>query len=334
MPWGFDNAAWDETEPLPKALINIGNSGRFLLKGPIDQIGKEVAFSCDQEIARVRANSCQAPPSGNVDLNQETLAALTQELDLWTDGSFSDELASVARARKSGNELFMRCPLAWAVDRLTLALANGSIEIGGGDEAAILYLTQWRHLSARWKHHQLFKEVIAPALCNEYHHTIALLTCCSYLSDHGNDVGITRTKGEVGKSPDLYVNVSPNQRVSIEIKAPDALHWPKSVPLKTDIARRIEEQLKAAAKQITGNAGGVVVIGTNHIDPGLADQVRDVIEDLATRKRISSKITVVASVCAHGSIEVIGDHSFKPYSASTVNVTQNPKFAGKSFVRT
>lgn len=325
---------WDEREPLPASLVTLGSSGRFLIKGTVDMVGKAAAISCDEEIARVQANKCQPPPHDGLDISPDMLAAVTQEVDLWTNGAFSDALSSARRARASGNELFTRCPLAWAVDRVTEALRGGAIDIDGHDAAALLYLEQWRHFSVRWKHHPLFKEVIAPALCNEYHHTIALLVCCTYLEEHGNSIGITFTPGEVGKSPDLYINASPNQRVSIEIKAPDALHWPKPLPNQAEIERRVEEQLKAAAKQLTGNAGGVVVIGTNHVDPNLAGRVRAAIESLAARGRISSKITIISSVCAHGTITRVDERNVKPEIEWNVSVTRNPKFNGESFIKT
>lgn len=325
---------WDELEPLPASLVTIGATGRFLIKGQVDMVGKAAAFSCDQEIARVRVNKCQPPPHEALDISSEMLSSVTQEIDLWTNGAFSEALSSTRRARASGNDLFMRCPLAWAVDRISAALRLGSIDLDGHDAAALLYLEQWRHLSVRWKHHPLFREVIAPALCNEYHHTIAMLLCCTYLEEHGNDVGITYTPGETGKSPDLYINASPSHRVSIEIKAPDALHWPKAVPEQADIERRVEEQLKAAAKQITGNAGGIVVIGTNHVDPSLAGRVRDAIEKLAARGRISSRIALAASVCVNGTIAKVNERSARPDIAWVVNVTHNPKFTGESFIKT
>ncbi|WP_134864262.1 hypothetical protein [Burkholderia pseudomallei] len=116
---------WDEREPLPASLVTLGSSGRFLIKGTVDMVGKAAAISCDEEIARVQANKCQPPPHDGLDISPDMLAAVTQEVDLWTNGAFSDALSSARRARASGNELFTRCPLAWAVDRVTEALRGG-----------------------------------------------------------------------------------------------------------------------------------------------------------------------------------------------------------------
>ncbi len=131
---------WDEREPLPASLVTLGSSGRFLIKGTVDVVGKPTSISCDQEIDRVRANKCQPPPQDGLDISLDMLAAVTQEVDLWTNGAFSEALSSARRARASGNNLFTRCPLAWAVDRITEALQRGEIDLNGHDGAALLYL--------------------------------------------------------------------------------------------------------------------------------------------------------------------------------------------------
>lgn len=320
---------WNDVEPLPLALRVIDDSGSFLLNGAVDLTTGENSLTCAQEVERVRRNSGIAPQVGQFELSEQWVGALKEELIFWTGGAFLAELASAERARKNGNKLFMRCPLAWAVDRLAHGLMQKKFDFGGDDVMVIRYIAQWRNLSSSWKHHPLFRSVIGPALCNEYHHTMAMLLCCSYLERSGNSVGITETNKASGPSPDLYLNWSSNQRASIEIKAPNVFHWPNSAPEFGRVEDKVEGQLKEAAKQLTGEAGGVVVIGSNHPDEELTKNIRLAIESLAARGRISSKITLVSAVCAYGTVQA-GVDGVNFSMGWNVSVVKNPRYSGVS----
>ncbi len=321
--------SWSDIEPLPLALISMGDSGRFRLNGTLDLGVGENSLTCDQEIERVRRNSGVVPQHGGFELSVEWIEKLKAELIFWTGGAFLGVLGTAERARKNGNRFFMRCPLAWAVDRLVQGVERKSFDFGGDDAMVVRYIAQWLELSSSWKHHPLFKDVIGPALCNEYHHTIAMLLCCSYLERNGNSVGITKAESAAGKSADLYLNLTSSRSASIEIKAPNVFHWPNAVPDLGRVEEKIEGQLKEAAKQLTGDAGGVVVIGANHLDQQLTKKIRSSIESLAAKGRISSRITLVSAVCAYGTVQA-GVDGVNFSMGWNVSVVKNPKYSGVS----
>jgi hypothetical protein len=265
-----------------------------------------------------------------VDVSLEWLDAFRLELDIHTGGRFSSELAAARRSRQSGNKHFTRCPLAWAVDKLSESIESGIIQTDDDGLAALLYLQQAQHLISRWHKHPLFSSVIAKALCNEYHHTIAMLICCSYLSDVGNPIGITDTPGQDGRSPDLFINLGPLQKVSIEIKAPVALHWPATVPSRDDLERKIDKLLSNAVSQLTGNSGGVVVIGGNHIDANMSSLLEETIQNLVeVRKKAPSVVCAVVGVCGRGNLDLSPDGGASRINSDwKVSVALNPKFQG------
>ncbi|WP_257766030.1 hypothetical protein [Burkholderia glumae] len=142
-------------------------------------------------------------------------------------------------------------------------------------------------------------------------------------------MGITKAESAAGKSADLYLNLTSSRSASIEIKAPNVFHWPNAVPDLGRVEEKIEGQLKEAAKQLTGDAGGVVVIGANHLDQQLTKKIRSSIESLAAKGRISSRITLVSAVCAYGTVQA-GVDGVNFSMGWNVSVVKNPRYSGVS----
>ncbi|WP_124829179.1 MULTISPECIES: hypothetical protein [unclassified Burkholderia] len=200
----------------------------------------------------------------------------------------------------------------------------GSVE----DRQAMGYLSFVRHFCARWAHHPLFP-IIGRSLCNEFHHAMTMLSFASHLADHGTAIGITAPVQE-GQSPDLYINASANDRLSIEVKAPRALFWPSSPPSKDEIEKCVRKELKAARDQLTGSIGGIVVIGGSHSDPAVGVIFAECIEEITKGNRhVSSRIAAVAGVFNTNTL-VAGPTPNSPVFNQHVAVTVhlNQKFTG------
>ena len=328
--------SWPNGEPLPTTLVTLGDAGRFLIKGTVD-LKERAAMSCDQEIARVRTGTSPRPQSdANWELSPDSLMVLETELDILTDGAIQKMTASVKRAHGAGNITFAQAksPPVWALAQLYSSLSKGHINLDGPDGIAISYVQTLRDSLHRWQQHPLFT-IIARSLCHEFHHAITAFTVASYLSDHGNNVGITDTSVQQGKSPDLFLNVARNETLSIEVKCPQVFFWPAQPPSKPDMARRIEREIKRARDQITGTAGGVVVIGAGHSVPGFHMELEQCIKEVVQNGRVSSRVAAVAAVAFYSArVEGRGRDGPKITTGGHVSVARNPRFPEPNPVET
>lgn len=328
--------SWPNGEPLPTTLVTLGDTGRFLIKGTVD-LKDRAAMLCDQEISRVRTGTLPKPQSrAKWELSSESLMVLETELDVLTGGSIQGMAASAQRARGAGNATFaqVKSPPVWALAQLHSALSKGEIDLDGLDGIAIAYVQTLCDSLHRWQHHPLFN-VIARSFCHEFHHAITAFTVASYLSDHGNDVGITNTSTQRGKSPDLFINVARHETLSIEVKCPQAFFWPARRPRKADMARRIEREVKAARNQITGSAGGVVVIGAGHPVSGFDVELEQCINDVVGGGRVSRRVAAVVGIAFY-SAGIEGRDANEPRitTGGRVYVARNPRFPGPNPVET
>lgn len=320
--------SWPIGEPLPKTLVTLGDAGRFLIKGTVD-LKDRAAMSCDQEIARVRTATLPKPQSeAQWELSPDSLIALETELDVPTDGAIQKMVARAKRADGAGNTNFaqIKSPLVWALGHLHNSLAKGQINLDGLDGIAIAYVQRLRDSLHRWHHHPLFN-VIARSICHEFHHGIAAFTVASYLSDHGNNVGITDTSNQRGRSPDLFINVSRNETLSIEVKCPKAFFWPALPPSKADMIRKIEREIRDARDQITGTAGGVIVIGSGHPVVGFSNEFNECIHEVVGTGRISKRVAAVVGIAFYGA-RIEGRTASGPRitTGGDVHVVSNPRF--------
>jgi hypothetical protein len=323
---------WPSDEALPHTLVSCGADGFYELAGPAD-LSKDVAFISDQEIQRIENLTgvrVTVPSNTSLDFSLDGLAALEVEINSLCGNALSKALGDTRRALKKGGENFIKYPPAWAIIHLQRQIANNSFGVNGVDGIAWAYISSLKLAASRWRHHPLFPSV-AKGLVYEFHHSLTLLLIASYLSDHGNQIGFTDASSAMGRSPDLYVNVSPTERLSIEVKTPDELHWPSAVPTSARIEKIIERQARSARDQLTGEAGGVLVLGAFHPTPAF-NEVFDMAIKVVTRERqISKRIAAIVGV----SISPIGMDRFLPdklrcSAQFKVSVELNPRFNGSN----
>jgi hypothetical protein len=312
----------------------MGDAGHFLVSGTVDMAGG-AALTCDQEIARVAAQTGVRPPQqGNLDITPDGLTALQTKLDLLTDGAFAEGVASTKRAFGAGNDRFLKYPSAWAVTHLQRRIDEGLLDLRGVDGVAVVYLQTLQHLVARWQHHPLFS-LMSKALVYEFHHSVAMLTVASYLADHGNRIGFTNPRSVRGRSPDLFVNLGPSERVAIEVKAPAELQWPNSYPRPGRLDRMIEKQLKNARGQIASGSGGIVVIGSSAVSIDSRKLFEASVASLVERGKASSRMAAVAGVYL-GLRPLVAQSSpadINSEIAAEVFIHTNPRFKGPDFLR-
>lgn len=328
--------SWPNGEPLPATLVTLGDDGRFLITGTVD-LKDHAAMSCNQEIERVRTGtSPRSPSDADWDLSHNSLMELETELDILTDGAIQKMMGSVKRSHAAGNSTFAqeKSPPVWALDQLHRSLSSDHTNLDGLDGIAFAYVQRLRDSLHRWRHHALFN-AIARSLCHEFHHATTTFMIAGYLSDHENAVGFTDTSAQPGKSPDLFINVARNETLSIEVKCPQSFFWPAQRPSKSDMIRRAERVINDARDQITGTAGGVVVIGAGHYSPGFDTEFEQCITEVVGRGRVSTRVAAVSGV-AFFSPEIEGrDYTRgRITSGGHVYIVRNPRFQGPNPLET
>jgi len=327
---------WQSNEPLPNTLVTLGYTGRFLIGSTVD-VKDHAAFSTDQEIARVRGNTSPKQQLQSViELSPSALSAMEAELNILTEGAFEKSKASCVRAQTADNKTFAqeKFPVVWALAHLREALVAGEINVDGPDGVALTYLQIVRDCLSRWRHHPLFTSV-ARSICHEFHHSVTTFTVASYLSDHGNQVGITDTAKQQGSSPDLFINVNRQETLSIEVKCPRAFFWPQNPPTNADVLRKITKELRDACKQLTGKAGGVVVIGAGQSDPNFSARFKACLEQVMGEGRVSRRIAAVVGVWYLGADVTLDDsHDIRLKAGGQVFPVLNPRYEGDNPVVT
>jgi hypothetical protein len=320
--------AWPDGEPLPAQLFNFG-AGVFRFKDTVCLSGQIVIS--DREIARVKASVQPRPYVDAVwELSEDSICALELELDLLTGGAYQKLVASSARAHRAGNLTFaqVKAPLVWALRELRAAIEQRRIDLDITGGIAISYVQLLRHSLQRWRHHPLF-ESIARSICSEFHHTIAAFTVAGYLADQGNKIGITDTANQRGQSPDLFIPVGKQERFSIEVKCPQALFWPARPPSREDVFRKIKAEVKDARDQITGSAGGLVVIGAGHALLDFDRIFEASINDVVSRGCVSTRIEAIVGVSFFSSQGNLSALNIVPFTTGArMFIAINHRFQG------
>lgn len=327
-------ALWPSNEALPHNLVTMGDQGRYLVKGTVDQ-SSDVTLISDQEIQRIRQLIGVAEArAGPIVLSLDGLRMLETEMNILSDNAMARALGDTRKAFAKGNKQFTKYPPAWAIVHLERQITKGHIDVSGIDGMALAYLQWLRHSSTRWRHHPLFA-LVARGLVHEFHHSMTLLVIASYLSDHGNSISFTNTNAAEGRSPDLYVNIGPTARLSIEVKAPEAFHWPETIPTPAKVTRIVEAQAKAARGQMTGGAGGILVLGAFHRDTTFEPMLTACIKDVLQTKQISKRIAAIATISLT-SVELGEDvlDNLTSNAQAAVSIELNPRFAGPNPIRT
>lgn len=313
---------------MPQSIVTLGGMGRFLVGGPV-MLGSVGSLTCDQEIERTRHLQRPKDTDASLDLSADGLASFTAKIDVLTGAKLSRELGRLRSRRKPQKQAATEVPLPWAIAHLEHRLAAGELDLLSEDGVALNTIFLAHSLILRWSGHMLLHE-FARGMVYAFHHTATMLAVAEYLSDHGNSIGFTDASKVDGKSPDLYVHLSRAETVSIEVKAPPALQWP-NFQATSSLERIVEKQVRRAKKQLTGNAGGLVVIGGSMSGRRLEKAVRSLIG----RGRISSKLAAVTTVTfsAHGRFITNDSDVLAGDAPIEVKPFINPRFAGAPFLK-
>lgn len=320
--------SWPDGESLPHQVATIGAYGRYSISQVT--LDADMAFTCDAEIERVRKATLVKPlqSGGSIPVTSQSPASWEAELSILTEDQFPKMIAAARRAHARGNKRFVKCPPAWAIVHIQSKLATKTLGTAEEDAIAMGYIAQVHDLINRWNHHHHFP-LIVRALCSEFNHTGVMLAAAGHLGENGNDVGITDTASASasGQSPDLYINTGPYSRLSIEVKAPDLFFWPSPVLSIGDMEKHIHRSLRAAKGQLTGERGGVVIIGASHPNQGVKEVFQNAIKNVIHSGKVSTRIAAVIGVF-HLFGQSLGNGKVNWQAESAVWTELNPRFPG------
>lgn len=327
--------SWPAGEPFPGQMISLGRAGRFLLESTVD-VTSNVGFTCEQEIDRVWSETGVREPDGKpMILSMEWLKEFQERLNIASEGEMDRCIQSTLKARASGNRRYLKYPPAWAIIHLRDCIGEGRLSLDSQEScAAMAYILVLKHLVARWQHHPLFS-LMSKGLVLEYPHTITQLIAASHLADHGNRVGFTDLATVEGRSPDLFINLDFLEKVSVEIKAPSELQWPNECPSDSRLEKIVLKQIQKAKGQLTGELGGIIVLGASWLSRGSERSFESVVRDLIKRGKISSKVSGIAGVCiylADARFDVDVDKIASLFSA-WVFMCPNSQFKGPAYLQ-
>ncbi len=324
---------WPDLEPLPNALVTLGQRGRFLIEQTLNLSTAKSSMTCDQEIARIQAISGIRPAAAvGIALTLEGIADLEARVSHLCRG-LDECIRRTRNAFARGNRRFLNHPPAWALVQLRAMVESGRRALSTDDLVAMNYLHVSLSVLSRWQHHERFRDIQA-ALLFEFPHAITQMIIASYLADVGTPIGFNEPLRGGGRSPDMYLNFDARVRHAIEVKAPEQLQWPHASPTAGRLERILEDKFRATRGQINGGDGGALVIGASVADRVFGDVLLKVLGELAAAGEIPSRISAVTTVWLnpYSSIEpAAGGLSLGGQAA--VKTVLNPRYTGPVAIR-
>jgi hypothetical protein len=178
----------------------------------------------------------------------------------------------------------------------------------------------------RWRNHPAWPQLTKSlATETEGPHSLMLLTAASYLSDIGNGVGITFEK-TTARNPDLWIEPDLTQKVSIEVKTPQAFRnvWPSSLAVDdamTAITRQLDKAASTKRSQFGANSG-ILAIGAFQLPTGGLDQLasitRGILQRQARERRKPNLVGVLLCEFGHSFIGTVNGNPTPVGFASTL----------------
>ena len=324
---------WPEGEPLPRHLIIF--PVRDLPMGSTATVPEFHAVASEEAVIRIKkATAIRKSDSYPMDLGSDALDATEIKYDKLSSGEMLRASHSARRAASRNNTLFLRSHLAWALEYIRACNAAGTINLDDEKaQAALTFLQISRQLLTRWEHHSCFP-LISKSIVLEFPHTVTQLLAASYLADAGNDIGFNDHIKFSGRSPDMFINANFKETISLEVKAPEELQWPSKCPEPFALENLLIKQIKNASKQITGELGGVVVIGATWAGQEEHGALVRALKNIDMRNKISSRVAGVVGVF----INILGHywdpagHGIRSDLVSNVHVQLNSRFKGEQFL--
>jgi hypothetical protein len=290
-------------EPIPRGLVSFGEIGRFLVKGPVT-IPAGVVLSSQRHIDLCLGATRSLRPTQTPLLLPNDLNKIFISLDTLTNGSFGKKMASALRAMRSGASYFPECPLAWAINHIERRFRVDR-ELGRTDDLiALTFLSGWQHIAQVWSQSPRF-QAIARSAVNEFLHTFFTMITASYLSEHGNSVGIDDAGNANSLRPDLYLAPKMGQKLFLEAKALRRLNYPADLPSDAELVELIEIAVKKARKQISSSRPGALVLGSVMPHPGWPQRLTGAAE--TAMKRIGPKKCSLSAIIIAATQGVILD---------------------------
>lgn len=188
-----------------------------------------------------------SPPEGDPKLFESVIENVRQLL-----GPTFDSLEQTdRRGRESKTPPKHRHPLMVMIQALRSDIASFA---AGTPAVHVDYLMELRALLEsldRWQRHPFWSEMLHGLYNeNEYLHTFILLAAATYFEDAGNNVEFKETGPH--RTPDLFLVLGPQERIAVEVKAPNDLRGP-SVALGY---KKLRDVVKVAMKKAgTGQSG-------------------------------------------------------------------------------
>ena len=317
---------WPDDEPLPDFVFVIGREGEYPFQTTVNTHHFALVATesvVERSIELHKATSDRSPV---FELSPSGLATLE---DTFLRLGSTPYRNARGRARSwSTAKAAERATLAWAMQVATEAMVKGEFHVPSPESTAISYLHQAAHVVRAFSRHPMFSAVARGLFYTEFHHSVAKLTVAQYLMEAGNSVGLSDEETGQGQVPDLFVNFRPDSRFSIEVKAPMALRWPHDPPDADTAVSIVEQQVKAASRQITGEHGGIVVIGSFFADRAWPDVLNTALAYVCENGRVSSRVGAVYGACAYLD-EIkhrVNAESDAPWEAGRFVAQPNPRF--------
>lgn len=325
---------WPYGEALPQGLVVMDKGRRYMIEGPLDVTGL-VGLISEQELARIinETHPVSSPPV--LELTVEGLEKIIDYMRQLTAGDIDRALASATRAKMLGNSSYSGSPIAWALLHLNDRIVKDRLKADDPEDCAALgYVSAMLDLFPAWRHHPFYGH-IAKGFVNEFAHTLVQFAAANYLLECGNNVGLTEPAANSLKSPDMYLNLNVLERCSVEIKAPLELQWPSEFPLGPRVGEIAKKILYKASKQLTGERGGVVVIGAIQIGREHYESFKNSVLDLLRRNQVSSKIAgvLILLIDLKPEFQIDGEDLISTM-ISCVELHRNPNFTGANYLKT
>ncbi|WP_213779927.1 hypothetical protein [Caballeronia sp. dw_276] len=265
--------------------------------------------------------------------NFDDLSALIQRVDLLTAHNFSRQVGSVRRAFSAKNTSnFHECPPAWAIVRLEGIYRTGSIDLmpNSLDTLACSIVHNFIDKLDAWEHHPFFA-YFPKWLCNEFMHTNALFSALLGLRQAGNHVGLLNASLNTHATPDMYVSLTTERQLSLEIKAPRILQGPTIDPSASDVTRCIETQLRTVSRQLIHSEGGLLIVSAYRISNATERKTISIAESVIKKKKYSGKLAgILLHMHRPAQIQLIDGQIFIGAGEAQFFTVKNPGYVGES----
>jgi hypothetical protein len=241
-----------EGQPLPKGTVALLH-GDFRTSVTVEMPGKIVTAGVAAVEARSRisgwggaASRTEAPPTV---LDLEHASDYLARLKVVLGPLYSEQLELGRRLNRAKRPTHGTSRLAYLIERAEESVAALRTGTGFAYFDAFVEVIAVLELLERWGRDPAFPRVLRGfAEPHEYHHSLVLLIAVSQLTDLGNGVGLYGVHRRGEKVADFWVQVSAEDRLNGEVKAPEELSRPEGPLTRTEAKSALEKGRKKSLK--------------------------------------------------------------------------------------